>query len=591
MAKTAAEFKKQITFATNFSIPSSAYANQANAILGIRDSGKTYTAMKAAEELLDSGIPIVVYDPVGVWKNLRVGQNGKKGYAVILAGGDETCDIIITPENAVSVITAAMKSRVPIIIDLFHKSLANKSKWIKIVQETLEVLFYNNREPMHIFIEEAAEFAPQRIQPQQSKVYSSVERIVRMGRNSSIGITLINQRAEELNKAVLELCDLVFLHKQVGKNSLTSISKWLQVRGIEKDKAGLEVMHISKLNQGECMVFQEDSLRKIKILPKNTFHPSPQKGKVATTSKLNTDISLFLKKLNAELDSPTKEKPAQVKKISSVTPVEVQEKVVSLQNENKLLLNQMSQLKKEHQSLCNKYNLAIADLSKMIEAEKSARSHITNAFGAIGSKERRLSVSLEPYNPPVLEHESVSKSPVLADKRQTDFSFQPDRSDTSRDDSRLPGKLKMAKGLSMYPEGIAKDSLAILCGMSPSSGTFGVYYRELRSSGLFQEIGGLLCPTHKCAAEAKSIPDLPSKREAVVYYWVNKVGGGMGRILDYVALYSGESVAAGDVARAVDMSMTSGTFGVYYRKLRKLGLISGSIQAGFKLSHSITFFK
>jgi tRNA A37 N6-isopentenylltransferase MiaA len=69
----------KLTLAPNFSIPAVDYAGQGNAILGIRDAGKTYTAMKAAEELLDNKIPIIVYDPVGVWKNLKIGTGKHKG--------------------------------------------------------------------------------------------------------------------------------------------------------------------------------------------------------------------------------------------------------------------------------------------------------------------------------------------------------------------------------------------------------------------------------------------------------------------------------------------------------------------------------
>jgi polynucleotide 5'-kinase involved in rRNA processing len=40
-------------------IPFVEFASQGNAILGIRDSGKTYTATWLAERLLDHGIPFV----------------------------------------------------------------------------------------------------------------------------------------------------------------------------------------------------------------------------------------------------------------------------------------------------------------------------------------------------------------------------------------------------------------------------------------------------------------------------------------------------------------------------------------------------
>ena len=41
------------------------FASQGNAILGIRDSGKTYTATWFAERLLDAHIPFVDFDPIG----------------------------------------------------------------------------------------------------------------------------------------------------------------------------------------------------------------------------------------------------------------------------------------------------------------------------------------------------------------------------------------------------------------------------------------------------------------------------------------------------------------------------------------------
>jgi len=53
----------------NFSVPLQEFASQGNAILGIRDSGKSYTATLLAERLLDYGIPFVAFDPIGVWRS------------------------------------------------------------------------------------------------------------------------------------------------------------------------------------------------------------------------------------------------------------------------------------------------------------------------------------------------------------------------------------------------------------------------------------------------------------------------------------------------------------------------------------------
>jgi hypothetical protein len=46
----------------------------------------------------------------------------------------------------------------------------------------------------HIFLEEAAEFAPQRIGHDQGSIYAEIEKLARMGGNAGLGYTLINQR-------------------------------------------------------------------------------------------------------------------------------------------------------------------------------------------------------------------------------------------------------------------------------------------------------------------------------------------------------------------------------------------------------------
>jgi DNA helicase HerA-like ATPase len=192
---------QELHLSKDFTISISDYASQGNAVLGIRDAGKTYTAMKAAESLMDAGVPIIVYDPVGVWKNLKIGAGKNKGYQVVIAGGAGS-DIILTTSNAIDIVRAAMKENVNLVIDLYSPELINKSSWISIVQQTVDVLMYENKSYglRHIFLEEAAEFIPQRLQPQHARVYASIERLARMGRNARLGYTIINQRAEEVKQ-------------------------------------------------------------------------------------------------------------------------------------------------------------------------------------------------------------------------------------------------------------------------------------------------------------------------------------------------------------------------------------------------------
>jgi hypothetical protein len=85
-------------------VDAQAYGSQGNAILGIRDSGKTYTGTKIAEHLFDAGVPFITFDPTGVWRFLRVPGNRKdgkgRGNPIVVTGG-KSADLPLTPTGAV----------------------------------------------------------------------------------------------------------------------------------------------------------------------------------------------------------------------------------------------------------------------------------------------------------------------------------------------------------------------------------------------------------------------------------------------------------------------------------------------------------
>jgi hypothetical protein len=288
------------------------YASQGNAILGIRDSGKTYTATYLAEQLLENNIPFIAFDPIGVWRYLKVGKNGK-GFPVVVAG--DNGDLPLTPESAPNIVRAAMQENVSLVIDLYSMSLS-KSDWKKIVESCIRLLLYENKPHglRHVFIEEASEFVPQVVRPEDGRVYAEIEKLARMGGNASLGYTLINQRAEQVNKAVLELCDCLFLHRQKGRHSLVALGKWLDVADTSNSK---EIINsLPSLEQGECWVWMQGSHdpKKVKMPEKKTVHPD-RKNPLKVTSGVTADVSTFVSRMKTALEDlpqpPAKEKPAK----------------------------------------------------------------------------------------------------------------------------------------------------------------------------------------------------------------------------------------------------------------------------------------
>jgi hypothetical protein len=285
------------------SVDPAEYASHGNAVLGIRASGKSYSATYIAERLFEAGVPFVAFDPIGIWRYLRVPGAGR-GYPVVVAGGAEP-DLPLTVEGAPALVRAAMQNGVSLVIDLFDMKLS-KADWRKIVTAAVRTLLHENHTHglRHVFIEEAAEFIPQR--PLDPIVYAEVEKLARMGGNSRLGYTLINQRSQEVSKAILELCENVFLHRQRGKNALENMDKWLQVAGAAEQR---EIMRtLPDLPQGECWAWlggdHPTPPTRIKVPAKNSFHPDRRavRGDTVVAKAAPVDVGEFVAGMRGQLD-------------------------------------------------------------------------------------------------------------------------------------------------------------------------------------------------------------------------------------------------------------------------------------------------
>lgn len=562
---------------SHFSIPAIDYAGQGNAIVGIRDAGKTYTAMKIAEDLMDAGVPIIVYDPVGVWKNLKIGTGKHKGYPVVTAGA-EGCDIVLNAANAVDVVRAAMKENVNLVLDFYSPSLINKSIWIRIVQETVDLLMYENKSygMRHIFIEEAAEFIPQRLQPQHAKVYASIERLARMGRNARLGYTIINQRAEEVNKAILEISNLSLLHKQVGKNSLLSIQKWLELLQLENTKEIIKAL--PGLQKGQCWVVGSGTApHLIQVLPKKTFHPDPkQSTEIIDAAKKKVDVSAWVEKLNKALN-----KPVDIKEPSNVTnrslSVKDVQQIEKLKQENEALQNQI----KAQQNIIgglekqNKFYVGlIQNVDRILDAAETKANDIID----ITNRQTTLKPPL-----PAPTHKSFTEhNRAFADKVYKKVADTNSKQITG-------GAMRMLKAAAMfYPKPVTRTRMAALAGLSYTSGSFGTYKSTLIREGLITANGQEFTATQKGLASAGEVGALPTEPAALIEMWCENVGSqsGAARMLRELGTKYPNWMTRAELGEAIGMSHTSGSFGTYISTLKRNGLIQtegGALKAADEL--------
>jgi hypothetical protein len=313
-------------------------ASQGNAILGIRDSGKSFTAIKIAEMFFDAGIPFIAFDPIGRWRFMRVPGAGR-GYPVVVAGG-RTGDLKLTVQSAPKIVNAALAAGVSVIIDLYDIEIS-KADWKRIVGDSVREMLYHNDSLRHVFIEEAAEFVPQRVGPSQGVVYAEVEKLGRMGGNARLGYTLVNQRAEEVNKAVLELCDNLYLHRQKGRNSLNALTKWLNLADVKPGSREI-IKSLPTLPQGECWAWMggTDKPVKIKVPLINSFVPDRRRmlGTATEVTKHAVDVDSFVAELRSRLEGKTLPKPRENHDVK-------ESEARALRDENTELKRQISELR------------------------------------------------------------------------------------------------------------------------------------------------------------------------------------------------------------------------------------------------------
>lgn len=358
----------------DLSIPPDA-VTQTFAILAMRRIGKTYTASVMAEEFVAASLPFVVLDPTGAWWGLRAAADGKsEGLPVVIIGGAHG-DVPL--EASAGKVIADLVVEHPGFYVLDMSSTNTNAEQDRFACDFAERLYQRkkqSRSPLHLFVDEADSFAPQRPFPGQQRMLGAFEAIVRRGGICGLGTTLITQRAAVLNKNVLTQCDTLILLQVNSPQDQDAIEDYIKRNGT-KEQHDLLMASLSSLGRGEAWFFSPGWMRefkKIHIRERRTFNSSatpkagekvimPQKLAKVDLEKLGKEISQTverakendpsaLKRANAELRQKLakleKAVPAPAKMEIKEVPVVTQEQIQTLEREALKLDQACKQLEK-----------------------------------------------------------------------------------------------------------------------------------------------------------------------------------------------------------------------------------------------------
>lgn len=274
-------------------------ATRATAVHGIRGSGKTVTASVIAEELLKLGSQVVIVDPTDAWWGLKSSLDGSKsGFPVVVLGGEHG-DLPIEHDGGRAVADFAVEHRVPLVLAVRH---FRKAKQRQFVKDFAEQVYHRKgateyRTPLTIIIDEASTFIPQRVMGDVAVLVGAIEDLVRRGRNSGIGVVLIDQRPASVNKDVLTQAELLISHRITGPHDRKALDEWIRQHDTE-DRREAFLEDLASLPQGEAYFWAPgiDVFERVAVRMRETFDSSatPKPGEAPLTPQAFADVDLEL---------------------------------------------------------------------------------------------------------------------------------------------------------------------------------------------------------------------------------------------------------------------------------------------------------
>lgn len=288
-------------------------------LLAVRGAGKSNTAAVMAEEMFGAGLPFVVVDPVGSWYGLRSGADGAKdgGLPVPIFGGRHG-DLPLERGGGELVADLVASRRLSCVLDLsaFGSEADKKAFLLAFARRLYQV----NVDPLHLFLEEADDYIPQRPMRDELQLLRAFENIVRRGRARGLGMTLITQRSAVVNKNVLTQVETLFAMRTTGPQDIAAIEAWVKHHQV----SGEVVRSLASLKPGEAWVWSPaflEVMRRVQIRRRRTFDSgaTPKNVTAADAPKPATladvDLGALRGEMAATIEKAKADDPKELKRL------------------------------------------------------------------------------------------------------------------------------------------------------------------------------------------------------------------------------------------------------------------------------------
>jgi hypothetical protein len=559
------------------------------AILGIRGSGKTNTAVVMTEELLKQGQQVLIVDPTDVWWGLKSSKDGERpGFPVVILGGKHA-DLPLAERDGATVADFVVDEHVPTILSLRH--FESKSAQRRFVTDLARRLYFRKGEsgndtPLMVIIDEASLFVPQRVGAAEAEMVGAIQQLVRQGRSSGFGVTLIDQRPATVNKDVLTQLELLVAHRISSPQDRKAIEAWVEQHDTE-DVGETFLSSIASLPQGTAWFWSPGWLNvfsKAAVRERSTYDSSrtPKPGEILVTPKKVADVDLIALKTKLA---------ATIEKARADDPVALKKRIAELERATKNAATDPAAIDRAKEQGRHEAALRHEHLMRQMRAKLSSivadvRSvhDAAESLNALLVPEPTASAAAQRPTPPRGPARPASSRPPSSPASRARASAP--RGDLSKGQQKIVNALAELEAIDVFAPGRAQ--LGMFAGYNLTGGTGAQHIADLVSMGLVEIPGaGAVQLTDAGRAAADAI-EPPSDINELHLRMLSKLSAGQRKILEHLLEIYPTPISRAELGAAAGYNLTGGTGAQHVADLVTLGAAKIP-QAGRVVASDILF--
>jgi hypothetical protein len=608
---------KTLALATDLKLPADEAVAQKYAFIGRSGSGKTYGAMKLAELFLEAEAQVIVLDWVGNWWALRLAQDGKSpGFQDVYIFGGEHADAPLEATGGAMMADLLVDKHISAVLDL---SPFRKGERTRFATAFAEQLFHRKktaRTACHLVLEEAQAFLPQMVRGDDARMVGVFEDIGKVGRNYGIGVSILSQRPQAVNKDVLNQTEVLLAFQTNGPQERKTIGGWVVEHG--ESNAAL-VDELPTLARGDAFVWSPQWLqlcRRIHISARATYDASStptQKAKQVKPKSLTpADLEQLGEAMKATVETAKANDPRELKKqiaalqrqlkVSATTEKvssSVREKVIEkplLTDADRTLLEKLARgIGNIRESLdvghAERFDEARDRMLKVLHAFRDdSMNDVTKArdefvrrldgqgFAKILAKLEGMATAVPGPGRPTATAPPARVTPHSALRARSVARGEPSSNGhgvAAREAIGSSGAYRMLASLAQqHPATCTASKLALLTGIARTGGTFRTYLGKLRTLGWVEGASDALVITDAGLGAVGPYDPLPTG-DALIDFWRRELGdtSGVRAMFDAVVAAYPQPLSKSELAERTNIAETGGTFRTYLGKLRTMELI------------------